>query len=62
MEKKFESEALMVCHQAAESLYKLGVMDADEMKEFDEGCLVREKKVIYKTKQYASVPLAVMPG
>lgn len=36
------SEALMVCHQSAESLLRMGIIDADEMKEFDEGCLVRK--------------------
>ncbi|GHV90503.1 hypothetical protein AGMMS50268_10060 [Spirochaetia bacterium] len=42
MKKKYESEALMVCHQSAQTLFKIGVIDADEMREFDEGCLVRE--------------------
>jgi DNA-binding transcriptional regulator YiaG len=40
MKKKYESEALMVCHQSAESLLRMGIIDADEMREFDEGCLV----------------------
>ena len=39
MDKKYKSEALMVCHQSAESLFRLGIIDADEMKEFDEDCL-----------------------
>jgi DNA-binding transcriptional regulator YiaG len=40
MKKEYESEALMVCHQSAESLLRMGIIDTDEMKEFDEGCLV----------------------
>ena len=46
MEKKYESEALMVCHQSAEALYRLGVIDADEMREFDEGCLAQEPEAV----------------
>jgi DNA-binding transcriptional regulator YiaG len=42
MKKEYASEALMVCHQSAESLLRMGIIDADEMKEFDEGCLVRK--------------------
>ena len=44
MDKKYESEALMVCHQSAASLFRLGIIDADEMKEFDEGCLVQTQE------------------
>ena len=55
MDKKYESEALMVCHQSAESLFRLGIIDADEMKEFDEGCLVQEPKKTNKTKNFAEM-------
>jgi DNA-binding transcriptional regulator YiaG len=50
VKKEFESEALMVCHQSAESLFRLGIIDADEMKEFDKGCLVREPETGYETE------------
>jgi DNA-binding transcriptional regulator YiaG len=40
--KKYESEALMVSHQAAQDLFELGVIDADRMREFDGMCLVHE--------------------
>ena len=50
MNKRYESEALMVCHQSAESLFRLGIIDADEMREFDEGCLVQEPETAYKTE------------
>jgi len=42
MNKQYESEALMVSHQSAESLFRLGVIDVDEMREFDDMCIVRE--------------------
>jgi hypothetical protein len=40
----FLPEALMVCHQSAQTLFKIGVIDAVEMREFDEGCFVQEDK------------------
>ena len=42
MKKKYQSEALMVCHQSAQDLFELGIIDAEEMKEYDEGCLVQK--------------------
>jgi DNA-binding transcriptional regulator YiaG len=42
MNKKYQSEALMVSHQAAQDLIELGVIDAAEMREFDKECLVPE--------------------
>ena len=44
MEKKYVSEALMVSHQSAEGLFRLGIIDADEMREFDNLCLVKKPK------------------
>ena len=40
--KKFQSEALMVLHQDAEGLRRLGIISDTEMKKYDEGCLVKE--------------------
>jgi hypothetical protein len=40
MNKKYQSEALMVSHQAAQNLFELGMIDAAEMREFDKDCLV----------------------
>jgi DNA-binding transcriptional regulator YiaG len=50
MKKKYQSEALMVCHQSAEYLFKVGLMSADEMREFDEDCLVQEPESVYNAK------------
>ena len=55
MEKKYESEALMVCHQSAESLFRLGIIDADEMREFDEGCLIQEQRITDKANRPAKM-------
>jgi len=49
--KKYRSEALMVTHQDAEGLHRLGIISDAEMKEYDEGCLVKEPKTVYETKQ-----------
>jgi putative transcriptional regulator len=40
MEKKYQSEQLMVIHDMAESLYKIGAIDKAKMREFDVDCLV----------------------
>ena len=48
MEKKYQSEQLMVCHMEAESLYKIGAIDAARMREYDEGCLVPQEKTSRK--------------
>jgi DNA-binding transcriptional regulator YiaG len=47
MKKKYQSEPLMVCHQSAEGLYRLGIISEAEMKEYDEGCLVKELESAY---------------
>ena len=48
--KKYKSEALKVIHQDAEGLHRLGIIKDNEMKDYDEGCLVKESKPVYKTK------------
>ena len=58
MGKKYESEVLKVCHQSAESLFRLGIIDAEEMKEFDEGCLIQEPKKTNKAKNFAEMEYA----
>jgi len=49
MEKRYGSEALMVSHQSAQDLFELGVINADEMREFDEMCLEQEPKTTHET-------------
>jgi len=48
MKKKYESDALKVCHESAQTLFKLGVINANEMKEFDNDCISAEQKNIEK--------------
>ncbi|GHU67571.1 hypothetical protein FACS189447_09860 [Spirochaetia bacterium] len=40
--KTYKSEILMVIHQHIEAGYKLGLVSDQEMREFDEDCLVPE--------------------
>jgi len=40
--KRYGSEALMVSHQSAGALFRLGVIGADEMREFDDLCFASE--------------------
>jgi DNA-binding transcriptional regulator YiaG len=49
MTKKYQSEQLMVCHQDAETLRRLGIISDAEMREFDEDCLVPEPEMPKKT-------------
>jgi len=55
MEKKYQSEALMVSHQSAESLFRLGEISESEMREFDEMCLVHEPEEKYNAEPSAEL-------
>jgi DNA-binding transcriptional regulator YiaG len=48
--KKYQSEVLMVIHQDAEGMHRLGIISDEKMKEFDRGCLVQEKERSNKSK------------
>jgi DNA-binding transcriptional regulator YiaG len=66
MKKEYVSEALMVCHQSAESLLRMGIIGADDMKEFDEGCLVSPPRKPRESKGTATaqkpVPIYAAPA
>jgi len=49
--KKYESEALMVLHQDAEGLHRLGIISDTEMREFDEDCLVEKSKTTHEAEK-----------
>jgi DNA-binding transcriptional regulator YiaG len=49
--KKYHSEALMVMHQDAEGLHRLGIISDAEMQEFDANCLVHEPETAYETEK-----------
>jgi DNA-binding transcriptional regulator YiaG len=53
MEKRYGSEALMVSHQSAQDLFEMGVISADEMRKYDEMCLIQEPE----TAKEAEKPL-----
>ena len=53
--KKYRSEALMVTHQDAEGLHRLGIISDVEMKEYDEDCYVQEPE----TAKEAENPLKI---
>ena len=50
MEKKYENDALMVCHQSAEGLHRLGIINNARMREFDEMCLAQESEIANATE------------
>jgi len=58
MKKKYQSEALMVNHQSAESLFRLGEISEAEMREFDEMCLVKEPEETYNAELSAEMKVA----
>jgi DNA-binding transcriptional regulator YiaG len=49
--KKYKSEALMVIHQDAKGLHRLGIIDNDEMKEYDKGCLAEDPETSKVTEK-----------
>ena len=49
--KKYGSEALMVTHQQAEALHRLGIISDAAMKEFDEDCLVHDPEPAEKPEK-----------
>jgi DNA-binding transcriptional regulator YiaG len=44
MQKKYQSEQLMVIHDMVKSLYKIGAIDDTKMREFDADCLISASK------------------
>jgi DNA-binding transcriptional regulator YiaG len=44
MDKHYVDEEMMVMHKSAQTLFEMGLINAAEMREFDEDCLVQEDK------------------
>ncbi|GHV63933.1 hypothetical protein AGMMS49587_15280 [Spirochaetia bacterium] len=42
MDKHYVDEEMMVMHESAQTLFGMGLINAAEMKEFDEDCLAKE--------------------
>ena len=51
MGKRYYSEALEAVHQSAKDLFEIGAITEDEMKEFDEGCFVKEPDKKFETEK-----------
>jgi len=51
MGKRYYSEALEAVHQSAKDLFEIGAISEDEMKEFDEGCFVKESDREFETEK-----------
>jgi DNA-binding transcriptional regulator YiaG len=62
MTKKYQSEQLMVCHQDAEVLYRIGAISEAEMREFDRECLVPGLKASKKAPPVRQAPAASYAG
>jgi len=53
MAKKYSSDALQAAHATARGLHRIGLMDAQTMRDFDASCLTEVKKL--SAKQIAGV-------
>jgi DNA-binding transcriptional regulator YiaG len=51
MKKKYKSEALMVIHQDATALHRIGAISAERLREFDGMCLTGTQETIPETTQ-----------
>ena len=51
MGKKHYSEALKAVHESAKDLYEIGAISEKEMREFDEGCFVKESDKELETEK-----------
>jgi len=47
VEDKYQSELLGAIHETATGLHKIGVIDNDEMMEYDRDCLVRASEPVF---------------
>ncbi|GHU77883.1 hypothetical protein FACS189462_0950 [Spirochaetia bacterium] len=59
--KKHRNEAMKVVHEQAAYYYREGIINAAEMKEFDEGCLVSTAAGASTVKRSPAVAAAPAP-
>ena len=57
---KYKSDAFEAIHEDAVSMYEIGAISEERMKEYDEMCLVKESEPAYKTEKPAESPARVM--
>jgi DNA-binding transcriptional regulator YiaG len=55
MKEKYQTELLGALHETAVGLHKIGVINNDEMREYDKDCLVQTPKPAHKTEQPAKI-------
>ena len=48
---KYKGEVYEVVHQDAVSMYKVGAISEERMKEYDEMCLAQESEPVYKAEK-----------
>jgi DNA-binding transcriptional regulator YiaG len=51
MKEKYQTELLGALHETAVGLHKIGVINNDEMREYDKDCLVQSPKAARKAEQ-----------
>jgi DNA-binding transcriptional regulator YiaG len=61
MKKKYQSEQLMACHEAAQALFEIGAITEAQMQEFDTDCLVPEPAPKANSTPKPSVPAYTSP-
>ena len=49
MKAKYQSELLGAIHETAVGLHKIGVINNQEMREYNDDCLVQEPETEYET-------------
>jgi putative transcriptional regulator len=51
MKEKYQSELLGAIHETAVGLHKIGVINSEEMREYDQDCLAQMPKPALKAEQ-----------
>ncbi|MCL2381248.1 MAG: hypothetical protein FWC64_06605 [Treponema sp.] len=55
MNGKYQSELLGAVHETAVGLHKIGVIDDNEMREYDRDCLAQESRKAHTAKATAKM-------
>ena len=51
MKEEYQSELLGAIHETDTGLYKIGVIDDKEMREYDDDCIVQKPKTVNETEK-----------
>ena len=55
--KKYHDEIAMMCHEIVKDGHNLGIINDEEMREFEADCFVEEPETAYKIEEEPSVKL-----